>query len=344
LTFAQSMDNLGFSLAEFASYFDDLNDYQMDVKFPAIQENSNSVTLINIHKSKGLEYPIVYLSGLYKKFNQQDRRSSFLVSPLYGLSFPSSDINSPSSFISYLIKQYSEREDFEEKLRLFYVAATRVRERLIFLSPTSEKPFYLSHLHQANCFNDFLNYTGIAEKQGFDYVFKKHNIVPKTMQKAVKKIEIRNISLPSVLINKNRASHEAEQNVDPSLLEFGEKLHRLLEALDYENKDISFIKNPLLQRCAGHVLNSSLFRNVKNAQLRHEFAFFDEIHHIHGIIDCLIITEQDVKIVDFKLKNIDDEKYRVQLHTYKDYLETITTLPIHLYLLSAMTGEEKEID
>lgn len=344
LTFAQSMDNLGFSLAEFASYFDDLNDYQMDVKFPAIQENNNSVTLINIHKSKGLEYPIVYLSGLYKKFNQQDMRTSFFVSPLYGLSFPSRETDFSTPFISYLIKQHSEREDFEEKLRLFYVATTRVRERLIFLSPTSEKPFYLTKLSQANSFNDFLNYTGIAEKQGINYVLKKTTIMPKTTQKANKKIEIKEISLSSTLINKGRASHTVDQSVDSSLLEFGEELHRLLEALDYENKDISFIKNPLLHRCAYHVLNSSLFKNVKNDQLRHEFAFFDEIHHIHGIIDCLIITDQDIKIVDFKLKNIDDEKYRAQLHTYKDCLKTITTLPIHLYLLSAMTGEEKEID
>jgi len=344
LTFAQSMDNLGFSLGEFASYFDDLSDYQMDVKFPAIQENNDSVTLINIHKSKGLEYPIVYLSGLYKRFNQQDMRTSFFVSPLYGLSFPSCENKSSLSFISYLIKQHSAQEDFEEKLRLFYVATTRARERLIFLSPISEKPFHLANLRQANSFNDFLNYTGIAEKQGVNYVLKKTTITPKTMQNADKTMEIKEISLPSILINKGRASHAVEQNIDSSLLEFGEELHRLLEALDYENKDLSFIKNPLLQRCAYHVLNSSLFKDVKNDQLRHEFAFFDEIHHIHGIIDCLIITDQDIKIIDFKLKNIDDEKYQTQLRTYRDYLKTITALPIHLYLLSAMTGEEKEID
>ena len=54
-------------------------------------------------------------------------------------------------------------------------------------------------------------------------------------------------------------------------------------------------------------------------------------------------TLKEGNVVDFKLKKLDDEKYVLQLHTYRDYIKQITNLPIKLYLISAITGEVKEI-
>ena len=64
---------------------------------------------------------------------------------------------------------------------------------------------------------------------------------------------------------------------------------------------------------------------------------------MNGIIDCLVKKDDEIDIIDFKLKNIDDDKYILQLHTYKDYISQITNLNIKMYLISAITGEVKEV-
>lgn len=344
LSFARSMDELGSSLDDFVQYFDDLKNYQLDVKFPCVSDNIDAVTLINIHKSKGLEYPFVYLAGLFKKFNREESKQSFLISSTYGLSLPIYHQFGHDSLVSYLIKERMKQDDFEEKLRLLYVATTRVRERLIILSPTFEKESMVVDPTSVLSFSALLSFASLNQRYGVEYTFKNSQLPVKTAQKCHKKIEIRQIEVPSLLVDKHRASKENEGETNSSLLQFGNQLHHLLEIVDYESKDTSFIANPQLRRYVDNVLHSSLFSHVKNADLRHEFAFWDDKNHLQGIIDCLILTPTAIKIVDFKLKNIDDKNYINQLLAYRAYLEQITSLPIQLYLLSAITGEEKEIE
>ena len=80
-------------------------------------------------------------------------------------------------------------------------------------------------------------------------------------------VKIKEISLPSKLVEKKSASKKTNVLADTSALEFGSQLHHLLEVVDYENKDISFIKNKQLARCVFNVLETSIFRNVKNEDL-----------------------------------------------------------------------------
>lgn len=343
LSFAKSMDDLGFSIDELSSYFSELTEYGLEVTVPRKGSQNNAVTLITIHRSKGLEYPIVYLPGLFKNFYRKEINTSFLASPLYGIFFPLPNDFGFDSFPHYLIKEKYIHEDFEEKLRLFYVAITRVREQLIFLYPQGEKAFFVGDLKRSTSFKDFLEYLELPNQIGVDYVLKNASINKKTQQKAIKMVKIKEISLPSKLVEKKSASKKTNVLADTSALEFGSQLHHLLEVVDYENKDISFIKNKQLARCVFNVLETSIFRNVKNEDLRHEYEFYDDINEVHGIIDCLIIKNDEIIIVDFKLKNLDDEQYIKQLHVYRDYIKSISDKPIRLYLVSALTGEEREI-
>ena len=64
---------------------------------------------------------------------------------------------------------------------------------------------------------------------------------------------------------------------------------------------------------------------------------------MHGIIDLLLIEDNLIKIVDYKLKNISDTDYEKQLGIYKDYLQKIFAKEIRCYLHSLMTGEIKEV-
>lgn len=344
LSFAKSMDDLGFSIDELSSYFSELTEYGLEVTVPRKGSQNNAVTLITIHRSKGLEYPIVYLPGLFKNFYRKEINTSFLASPLYGIFFPLPNDFGFDSFPHHLIKEKYIHEDFEEKLRLFYVAITRVREQLIFLYPQGKKAFFVGDLKRSTSFKDFLEYLELPNQIGVDYVLKNASINKKTQQKAIKMVKIKEISLPSKLVEKKSASKKTNVLADTSALEFGSQLHHLLEVVDYENKDISFIKNKQLARCVFNVLETSIFRNVKNEDLRHEYEFYDDINEVHGIIDCLIIKNDEIIIVDFKLKNLDDEQYIKQLHVYRDYIKSISDKPIRLYLVSALTGEEREIE
>ena len=67
------------------------------------------------------------------------------------------------------------------------------------------------------------------------------------------------------------------------------------------------------------------------------------IHGTNGVIDLLMIDDNNAYIVDYKLKNIDDEKYNYQLKVYKDYIETAFNVKnIQTYLLSIINGEIEE--
>ncbi len=343
LTFTKSMDDLGFSIDEFSSYFDELTNYGLEVKVARKEKQNNAVTLITIHRSKGLEYPIVYLPGLFKSFHRKEVNTQFLASPLYGIFFPLPTDFEFDSFPHYLIKEKFLSDDFEEKLRLFYVAITRVREQLIFLYPQNEKASFIGDLKQAKSFKDFLEYLELPNKIGINYLLKNASINQKSQQKLIKMINIKEIALPFKAVEKKTASKKMSVVADSTLLDFGTQLHHLLEIVDYENKDLSFIKNEQLARCVLNVLNTSIFKNIKNDNLRHEYEFYDEINEVHGIIDCLIIKNDEIIIVDFKLKNLDDEQYIKQLHVYRDYIKSISDKPIRLYLISALTGEEREI-
>ena len=75
----------------------------------------------------------------------------------------------------------------------------------------------------------------------------------------------------------------------------------------------------------------------------HEFMYeFDNVIY-HGVIDLVLIDNDLIKIVDYKLKNIDDEKYLEQLKVYYNYLKNIYNKEIKMYLYSIIDNELKEI-
>ena len=140
-----------------------------------------------------------------------------------------------------------------------------------------------------------------------------------------------------------RASKEINDDIDSNLLDFGSELHAYLEKMDLKTKSLDYVKNRQMKKYVYNVLNSPLFEGVSNEQIRHEYRFYDQDSGLQGYIDALIIKEDEIDIIDFKLKNIDDSEYDKQLRTYKSYIKKITNKPIKMYLLAAITGEEREV-
>lgn len=102
----------------------------------ALGEQENVVRILTIHKSKGLEFPVVFVAGLGKRFNEQDDRQAVVLHPRLGLGVahvdPEAGVRRPT-LPQLAIRQRLKRERLAEELRLLYVACTRAREKLILV-------------------------------------------------------------------------------------------------------------------------------------------------------------------------------------------------------------------
>lgn len=102
----------------------------------ALAENENVVRIMSIHKSKGLEFPIVFLCDLGKQFNFLDQRTDILIHKDLGIAPLVIDTQAMVRYPSlpYLaLKLASEAEVRAEEMRILYVALTRAREKLLLI-------------------------------------------------------------------------------------------------------------------------------------------------------------------------------------------------------------------
>ena len=99
-----------------------------------IGENENVVRIMSIHKSKGLEFPLVFLCNSNKKFNVQDLNNPILLHQDIGLGANYIDSDKKIQYTTAAkeaIKIKSKEEIVSEEMRILYVALTRAKERLI---------------------------------------------------------------------------------------------------------------------------------------------------------------------------------------------------------------------
>ncbi len=105
-------------------------------------ESGSAVHILSVHKSKGLEFPVVFLSDLARSFNKQDARGTVLVHPELGLGPKVTDLERRVEYPGLArnaVALRMDREMLSEELRLLYVAMTRARERL-FLTAAVKDP------------------------------------------------------------------------------------------------------------------------------------------------------------------------------------------------------------
>ena len=116
-----------------------------------VGENEDVVRIMSIHKSKGLEFPIVIVSGMGKNFNKQDTRSKMVLHPELGIGLDYMDgkkrIKSPTIAKKAIAKQI-DLENLGEELRVLYVALTRAKEKLILTGTLKDAPEKLEFFRQ----------------------------------------------------------------------------------------------------------------------------------------------------------------------------------------------------
>ncbi|MDE6924251.1 MAG: PD-(D/E)XK nuclease family protein [Acetatifactor sp.] len=130
-----------FGLFHFIRYMEQLEKYDVDYgEAELLDENADVVRIMSIHKSKGLEFPVTFVSGLSKRFNMQDTNQSLIADMDLGLAtdYVDPERRLRNRTLRRAVLSVKLREDsLAEELRVLYVALTRAKEKLI-LTATME--------------------------------------------------------------------------------------------------------------------------------------------------------------------------------------------------------------
>lgn len=119
-------------LDQFLSYLDMIEDDGL--RIVANERETGAVTVMSIHTSKGLEFPVVFLCGLSKRFNLEDARERVLCDKDLGLGMCCVDASLRvrySNIAKLAISKKMVADSISEEMRILYVAMTRARDRLI---------------------------------------------------------------------------------------------------------------------------------------------------------------------------------------------------------------------
>ena len=158
-------------LFNFVRYIENLQKYEVEMgEAESGAGNENAVRIMSIHKSKGLEFPIVFVSGLAKKFNKQDTRERIALHPQLGLGL---DVIDPKMRMKMptlrkkMIQKQIELESLGEELRILYVALTRAREKLIMTGALEDAENRLLEILKEKQFAERGSYESLCTAGGF---------------------------------------------------------------------------------------------------------------------------------------------------------------------------------
>lgn len=122
-------------LFRFLQFIKRMRDMENDLEVArTLGESEDVVRIMTIHKSKGLEFPVVVVAGMQKKFNTMDSSGDVIASKKLGLGIKRTDLDTfqrYNTISSMAVSESIRRESIAEELRVLYVAMTRAREKLI---------------------------------------------------------------------------------------------------------------------------------------------------------------------------------------------------------------------
>ena len=355
---AQSQDELGYTPYDFYNYLNEVLEKGLDIKVKINKGNKSAVKIMTIHASKGLEYPVCYYTGLSKKFNIDDLKNKFYFDKKYGIITPYIEEKENQTIIKDLLKNEYIQEEISEKLRLFYVALTRAREKMIIVTSIKPKDIQTKNVIEDSIRLNYKSFKDIIDSASTlleDYIInvdneklnltKKYNLSNKRInldkfkngrKLLIEKpnIEIKEIETKhfSKTVNKILSKEEYKN------IKQGIHMHEIFENYDFQKEDYTNL-NEFEKEKIKAFIDTKILENTK--EIYKEYEFIDEQYH--GIIDLLLIKENENIIVDYKLKNTKDEAYIKQLNGYRNYIEKITNNNTKIYLYSILEEKLEEI-
>ena len=354
---ANNLNNLGYTYKDFNDYLVDVFDREDDIKFRIGSEVENAVRITNYHKSKGLEYNVVYYPCLSYSFNQQDKKGDFLFDKNHGIIMPAFIDNRGlrDTFIKELYKYNYDLEDIGEKIRLFYVALTRAKEKMIIINSFDDKINPVDSPLDDMTKSTIKNYSTMLtyiKNDLTNFIINKN--IPEILENTSTKDIFTSLTKSNKLVLKPNievipqevtTSHFSKSAglIDQTTLdkmELGTKIHYYLEMLDFKNPDYTSVDNKYINKIKAFI-DSPLLENIKEAKIFKEYEFMD--NGKHGFIDLLLEYKDRIVIIDYKTKTIDDVHYDEQLNGYRTYIESLSSKPVYCYLYSIIDETYREV-
>ena len=348
---ANNLSNLGYSMLDFINYLDEVDNKGLEVKYSINNKGSNAVKIMNIHKSKGLEFSLCYFVGMHNQFAIKELNDKMLFNKEYGVILPSLRNNElDDTILKALYKRDFYLEEISEKIRLFYVMLTRCREKMIIVTSLNKDMDSYNRLvpkekrMKYRSFLDILDSISVIDKyvkdvfceceKDYDNIRLKEIENDKTnivIQERVNKINYQ-------IINNKHFSKETNKILDMDTIkkmETGTRIHEELEYASFDDDSNKYIKN-LFD-------NKKISRDYINKYSEYEFIYEKDNMVYNGVIDLMLEYDNYINIIDYKLKNISDDNYIKQLNGYKEYIESISNKKVYIYLYSLVDNILEEL-
>lgn len=356
-----NLENKNKDLLEVTDYLESLCNTELEVKLSLSKSDSNSVKVMTIHTSKGLEYPLCYFAGFSKKFNDSDNKETVFFDRNYGIVIP--DLEKDTDLITKrLVVAKNRQEDISEKIRLFYVALTRAREKIIIVMPEQEEIKEMKDIVSREerlgyrSFMDMMisvleefssNVTNISEIPDISKAYLNRKEIVKEANRELSPITFIKSNYQiceeeQVKFSKETVVKRSEEEL--KTMEYGTHIHELFERLDIKNKVLPKNIGPREEKLLTAFLEQDFFKDCSDMKILKEYEFitYEDNTKLHGKIDLLLIGDTSAIIVDYKLRNVNDRAYLNQLAGYKKVIEKKLSLPVTCYLYSIL--EEKFIN
>ncbi|MFA5692428.1 MAG: UvrD-helicase domain-containing protein [Acholeplasmataceae bacterium] len=351
---ATALNDLDLNGIDFVNYLYDftfLNEHNSSVKV-LHESDENSVRITNFHQSKGLEYDVLFVAGLYNNLFRAQNIGKIEFNKDLGLTFKTKfyeeldldNLKGLYNFYRYNIEKIIKEENLKEELRLLYVAFTRAKRALfinVFEEDFKENQNFIQILNNAGLEN-YVNHIKIYEKSNLkDYDEIKNKVLK--YPKIIDEIKENKTEYKYEFKEVKKASKDLMDIIDDSLkksLIKGTMSHEKFEFVDFSKLNESNDKDLIN-------FHQTKFGNkyIKDAnEFIKEFEFYDDELGINGIIDLLVFYDDEIHIIDYKQSNIDDPAYEDQLKGYLHYLTKIyKNIKIKAYLYSINKVFSKEV-
>ena len=357
-----SLINLDYDIYDYQKYLDDIICNNLKLEYSVNDNSTDTVKIMTIHASKGLEFGVCYYGELYNRFNNSDAISKYSYDNKYGIILPYKDKFLYNTIYHNLSYRDYVMENISERIRLFYVALTRAKEKMIFILPSNTKEDNKSigdiiDNSIRGKYNSFASIMYSLESITKDYyknidindinLSKDYNMISnnnymKHLNLIDDKIEV-NTTCISSSIKENKTFSKKDIHIvtkeEEDKLLYGRLIHELFECTDFNNLDnLSDNNKKIIERFLEKV-------DISHANIYKEYEFiYDEDNTTyHGIIDLMLEYQDNIKIIDYKLKNINDDAYIKQLNGYKDYIEKLFNKKTSIYLYSITLNTLEEI-
>ncbi|WP_075720297.1 helicase-exonuclease AddAB subunit AddA [Roseburia sp. 499] len=317
-------------LFHFIRYMEQLQKYDVDFALADTSEQENMVQIMSIHKSKGLEFPVVFVSGLGKMFNTQDIREKVVLHPQLGIGMDYLDVErrvkTPGITRQFLARK-TGMENTGEELRVLYVAMTRAKEKLILTGTMKKAEEKISGMIPAVMEDGFLSFlTRLGTNTFFGFllpaflcygekypitILKQQELEQQEQQQTVKET----LSQLEVLTKLQQRDEIQAEQIEKRL----SYQYPFEEEEDMKTKvSVSEIKHRALDRIMAEETMDTEHKNITEQEMEHYIpAFMEGIQEenqgakrgtaMHRILECYDFTKESVELEN-QLEQMQAEK------------------------------------